>query len=259
MKNIVLAILILLSYSLTAQETKTYMANKGKLLFDDQGEAKRGKGTKLAKINDQWSVRANMGIWEKKDGFYQSSWKPGIGHTPVMAFLSKFKNVVIEVTFRYKEMKEDWHTQCFRIALDNRKLYTGHILSAWANPNNDFIERGFLLQHISKNKDKSIIADILLDKQAIKYQVGKWHTAILEVVDDKALFHMNGNLAYAESKKLNIEKSHFSLTLGKTLHDVKRVRVWDASLKADWAEKKKEVLSKRAEFKAQPHTYKKPK
>ena len=33
-----------------------------------------------------------------------------------MAFLGKYKNAIIEVTFRYNEMKEDWHTQCFRIA-----------------------------------------------------------------------------------------------------------------------------------------------
>jgi len=260
MKSIALSICFLLSFCnyLSAEEVKSLMAKPGKLLFDDQGEAKRGKGVKLSKINENWNVRANMGIWEKKDGFYQSSWKPGIGHTPVMAYLSNFKNVIIEVTFRYNEMKEDWHTHCFRIALDNRKLYTGHILSAWANPNNDFIEKGFLLQHISKNKDKSIIADILFDKQAIKYEVGKWHTAILEVVDNKALFHMDGNLAYTESDRINVEKSHFSLTLGKTLHDVKRVRVWDAKLKSNWQDTKKEILSKRVDFKAQPHTYKKP-
>ena len=142
--------------------------------------------------------------------------------------------------------------------MDNRKLYTGHILSAWANPNNDFIETGFLLQHVSKNKDKSIISDLLFDKQPLKHKVGEWHTAVLEVVDREALFHMDGNLAYANSEKLNVGKGHFSLTFGKTLHDVKRVRVWEAKLKPTWNEKKQEVLSGRVPFKAQPHNYKKP-
>ena len=95
---------------LQADEVPTRMAEKGKLLFDDQGEAKRGEGIKMAPVNDKWNVRAVMGIWEKKDGFFQSSWKPGIGHTPVMAFFGDYKNVVIEVSFRYNEMKEDWHT-----------------------------------------------------------------------------------------------------------------------------------------------------
>ena len=66
---------------------------------------------------------------------------------------------------------------------------------------------------------------------------------------------MDGNLAYAESDKLNVSKSHFSLTLGKTLHDIKRVRVWDASLKENWPSIRKSVLAKRQAFKPQPHNY----
>ena len=58
------------------------------------------------------------------------------------------ENLIIEVTFRFGKNTEPWHHQCFRIAADRRPDITGHILSAWANVNNDFIESGLLLQHI---------------------------------------------------------------------------------------------------------------
>jgi hypothetical protein len=230
------------------------MANKGKLLFHDDMSLDRGKEKKTS-LNKNWQLRANMGIWNKKDGYWQSSWKPGSGHTPVMAYLGQFKNAVIEVKFRYNKMTLDWHTHCFRIALDNRELYTGHVLSAWANPNNDFIETGFLLQHISKNTDKSILSDLILDKQPLKHKVDEWHTAILEVVDNKVLFHMDGNLAYSESQTSNVEKILISLTLGKTLHDIKSVKVWEATLKRDWQKNKGKILNKRQDFKIQKHHY----
>jgi hypothetical protein len=249
---IIFLMFIFTSYS----EVNTLMANKGKLLFNDQCDTPRGK--KNSKINNNWKVRAGLGKWDQKDGFHQSSWKKEMGHTPVMAFDGKFKNIIIEVTFRYNNMTEPWHTQCFRIAMDNKSLYTGHVLSAWANPNNDFIETGFLLQHISKKADKTIIDDILLDKQPLNVKVGVWHTAILEVVGNKALFHMDGNLAYAESEKINVDKTLFNLTLGKTIHDVKSVKAWEATLKDDWYKKKTNILKRRQDFNPQPHKYSKP-
>jgi hypothetical protein len=229
------------------------MAVKGKLLLDDNCTTERGK--KMVKLNKPWSVRAGAGKWQKNDGYYQSSWTKDLGHTPVMAFVANYKNVIIEVSFRYNKMTLDWHTQCFRIALDNASLYKGHVLSAWANPNNDFIEEGFILQHISKKPDKTIINDIIFDKQALVFKQGQWHTAIIELVDDEALFQMDGNIAYAKSDKINVDKKLFSLTLGKTRHDIKHVRVWNASLKKNWSANKEKILSKRKPFKAQTHTY----
>ena len=250
-----IAVLLLLISSTFAE---TFMADKGKLLFHDDMTQERGN-KKTAVLSKDWKSKANMGIWQKVDDFYQASWKPGLGHTPVMGFGGKYKNVIIEVKIRFNEIKEKWQNQSFRIALDNRQLYTGHVLSAWVNPNNNFIERGFLLQHISRTKEKKIIDDILFDKQSLAYEVGKWHTVVLEVVDNQVLFHMEGNLAYAQSEKLNVEKKSFSLSFGSGVHDVKSVRVWEASLKKDWLKNKSKVLIKREEFTPQKHNYKRSK
>ena len=49
----------------------------------------------------------------------------------------RVKNLVVKVTFRFKNTKP-WHHQCFRVSADYRPNITGHILSAWANTDNDF-------------------------------------------------------------------------------------------------------------------------
>ncbi|MEK6237572.1 MAG: hypothetical protein N2C14_22935, partial [Planctomycetales bacterium] len=109
----------------------------------------------------------------------------------------------------------------------------------------------------SKKPDKTIIDDTLFDLQPLTFKEAEWQTAILEIVDDQAIFHMAGNLAYARSEKINVPKTQFSLTLGKTIHAVKRVRVWEASLKSDWPKNKAGVLAKRRPFQSRTHAYKK--
>jgi len=250
---------IIFSLALTAESSpENQLGQKGDLLLsDDFSVARDKKGTKLSKT---FNARANQGLWEKKENTYQSTWEPGVGHTPVMSYQGDFKNVIIECTFKYGSLdpKVDWHTQCFRIALDNRKLYTGHVLSAWANPNNDFIETGFLLQHIHKTKDKKIVDDILLDKQPLNYEADKWITVLLEVVNDEVLFQMEGqNIAYAKLDKLDVPKNLISLTLGKTWHQLQSFKVWKATPNPHWESIKNDGLKNRLKFKSIPHNYKK--
>ena len=257
------ALTVLASTTITladkAEPIVSMLATPKRLLFDDDGSIVRG-GKKAVKLNEENTVRAWAGKWAKSDSAWRSTWAHGMGHTPVVAYETKpVRNLIVEVTFRYGAMFESWHNQCFRITLDNRSLYTGHILSAWANPNNDFIETGMLLQHIQKKPDKTIVSDLLLDRQSLKVETGKWNTAILEIVGEEALFRMGTHVAYAKLKKLNVDKTKVALTLGKTWHEVKRVRVWEAEARTNpvWAKQKAKVLGKRKEFKAQPHDYKK--
>ena len=92
--------------------------------------------------------------------------------------VSRVKNLVVEVTFRFGENTKPWHHQCFRVSADYRPNITGHILSAWANTDNDFIETGLLLQHIRKTPDKTILEDLLFDRQPLQLDPFEWHTAL---------------------------------------------------------------------------------
>lgn len=252
--------------SLADQDTIKYpiptlLATRGDLLVDDDGSRERGGKTTVT-FENGIKIRAVMGSWERapeKQNVWRSTWTAEMGHTPVTSYHGfKERNLIAEVTFRYGVMTEDWHTQCFRIAFDRRPDITGHIVSAWANPNNDSIETGFLLQHIRKTSEKTILEDLLLDRQPLSINPEEWYTAVLEVVDHEALFRMGDHIAYANAPQLASPKNTMSLTMGKTWHEIKRVRIWRARANPEWSEKKKAILSKRVPFEAGPHIYVKP-
>ena len=235
----------------------TWLAKRGALILDDDGSLQRG-GKTIARFSEATKAQASAGLWTRsgKQNIWRSTWKPGMGHTPVASYRGiNADDLVIEVTFRYGEMTEPWHHQCFRIAVDDRPEVTGHIVSAWANPNNDFIEQGFLLQHIRKHKDKTIIEDLLLDQQSLQVQAHQWYTAVLEIVDDEALFRMGHHVAYAKATQIGMPKNLVSLTLGTTWHEIKRVRIWQATSNSSWLSRKKKSLESRTEFTPHIHDY----
>jgi len=234
----------------------TLLALRGALLVDDDGVLDRRK-PKRPKFESGVEVKAWMGSWERSADSvaWRSTWNPGMGHTPVVNYTGfRETNLIVEVTFRYGEMSEPWHDQCFRIALDDRPTLTGHVLSAWANRNNDFIDTGFLLQHIRKTKEKKILKNLHLDRQTLNVDPGKWYTVVVEVVGDEALFRMGDHVAYAKSDELSASKNLVSLTLGKTWHEVKRVRIWKAEPNPNWKKVRAHVLKARTKFTTEDRT-----
>lgn len=234
------------------------LARRGRLILDDDGSRDRG-GRTIAQFSDGAKLRAAAGSWARAtstSNVWRSTWKPGQGHSPVASYHGfQATNLIVEVTFRYGEMTERWHHQCFRIAADQRPEVTGHIVSAWANPNNDFIETGFLLQHIRKTPEKKIIEDLLLDHQPLTVEPKVWHTATLEIVDDESLFRMGDHVAYAEAERIRMPKNLVSLTLGTTWHEIKRVRIWRAEPNPDWATRKADIVKSRIPFDSVVHDY----
>jgi len=236
---------------------ETCLAERGTLILDDDGSLERG-GKTTAKFLGSTKLRAAAGRWQRSEeaNVWRSTWNPKMGHTPVASYQGiTASDLIIEVTFRFGEITEPWHHQCFRIAVDDRPKITGHIVSAWANPNNDFIEQGFLLQHIRKQKDKTIIEDLVLDHQPLTTQALQWHTAILEVVGDEALFRMGSHIAYAKAKQIKMPKNLVSLTMGTTWHEIKRVRIWKANANPAWPARKEKTLESRIDFKPHIHNY----
>ena len=223
----------------------TLLAQRGELIFDDQGKSGEtfAEGVSCRRGKSKWK-------WMEDSGSWRSHWLPDMGHTPVVSYIGfREDNLIAEVTFRYGPMTEDWQHKYFRIAMDDRPKMTGHILSAWANRNNDFIDEGFLLQHIRKTKKKEILSNLHLDKRPLEVEPEKWYTAVVECVGDEALFRMGDHVAFAQSKELSASKNLVSLTTGKAWHDVKRIRVWKASPNPDWPKMKKSVLGQRQALK----------
>lgn len=238
----------------------TLLAKRGELILHDDGSKDRGRKQSPTFENGA-KIRAGAGKWQRSpedEKVWRSTW-PQKGHTPVMSYTGfKETDLVAEVTFRYGPMTKPWHDQCFRIAFDRRPDITGHIASAWANLNNDFIESGFLLQHIRKTKEKQIIQDLLLDHQSLSIKPEIWYTAVLEVVDNEALFRMGDHIAYSKANPIREPKNLVSLTLGKTWHEVRQVRIWKAEPNPEWEALKAKTVAPRRPFEPKPHQYKKP-
>lgn len=246
---------------LSAPPIPTVLAKRGNLILDDDGSLDRGT-KKPTPIAGNIRLRAAAGDWKRSvahPNIWRSTWKPGMGHTPVTAYQGlSVNNFVVEVTFRYGDTTEPWHTQSFRIAADQRPQITGHIVSAWANPKNDFIESGFLLQHIRKTPEKKILEDLLLDHQPINVKPNTWYTAVLEVVEDEALFRMGTHLAYAQHRQIRRPKNLVSLTMGTAWHEIQRVRIWQAEKHPEWEQRRHLVLKSRIPYTAKIHDYRQP-
>ena len=165
-------------------------------------------------------------------------------------------NLVVEVTFRYGNMTEPWHSQYLRIAVDDRPKVTGHIVSASANPNDDFIETGFLLQQIRTTPLKKMLEALLLDRQPLTVEPKVWYTATLEIVGDEALCRLGSHVAYAKAEQIGKPKNLISLTLGMTWHEIKRVRIWQAEPNPEWPTPKADILQSRMPFTPITHDYK---
>ena len=238
----------------------TVLAERTRLILDDNGSKPRG-GALQAQFGNGVQVRARAGTWARTNNnpnVWRATWN-GKGHVPVAAYHGfRATNLVVEVTFRFGENTEPLHHQCFRIATDQRPAITGHIVSAWANADNDFIETGFLLQHIRKTPEKKILEDLLLDRQPLALKPHVWHTAILEIVGDEALFRLSGHVAYAQAEQIQLPKNLVSLTTGATWHEIRRVRIWQATPNPNWPRVKTATLQNRKPFTPSVHRYVKP-
>ena len=229
----------------------TLLAKRGKLIVDDDGAKTRG-GKTVFELQDSVGVKAALGTWvraEPESNIWRSTWKEGMGHPPVVSYPGMdAKNLIVEVTFRFGEVTEPWHSQFLRIAADQRPQIKGHIVSAWANPNGHYTKQGFVLEHLAPKSEAKKSRLLLMDHQPITTQPNTWYTAVLEIVDDEALYRMGDHLAYAKAEQFLTHKNLISLTLGTTWHEIKRVRVWHAEAHPEWKTKKDTTLKSRNPF-----------
>ena len=118
-------------------------------------------------------------------------------------------------------------------------------MSAWANPNNDIIEPGFLLQYIRKTPEKMIVEDLLLDRQPLRVKSNVWYTVVLEIVEDEALFRMGDHVAYARADS---DSRAEAPRLADTWNEIKRVRIRETKANVSWKASNDAILTPREPF-----------
>jgi len=232
------------------QPQATVLAKRGKLILDDDGSKDRG-GKMVTQFDNGYELKTALGIWNRAPvdpNVWRSTFKEGMGHPPVASYKKlNFDNVIVEVTFRWGEMTEDWQERFLRIAADQRPERKGHIVSAWANTKGRYTKTGLVLEHVMVSNG------LVMDEQPIDVQVDTWQTAVLEIVGDEALFRFNDQVAYAQAPEIALgPKNTVSLTLGTTWHEIKRVRIWHAEANPEWAANKAAILKSRKPFTTRP-------
>ena len=140
----------------------TELAVKGPLILEDNGFQDRERG-KAFPLSEHTTVRLGAGKWErtgKDNNIWRSTHSPSAGHVPVMAYQGfDEKNLIIEVTFRFGKIRNPGIISAFVLLLTGGRILLG-TSSLPGNVNNDFIESGFLLQHICKTPEKQILQDL---------------------------------------------------------------------------------------------------
>ena len=210
----------------------TLLAERGKLMLDDQGEtdhSTRGLGNWSRSPDDPkvWRV-THKG-----------------GHIPTAPYrdLPKHENVIVEVTFRWGELTgDDRNGQLLAIVSDLRPGPRGHKVEAWATSKSSMTKTGLVLK---SSNDKGVVMD---EQPFKKFEANTWYTGVLEIVGDEALFRVDGHVAYAKMPIIAGPKNKVVLFLGTTWHEVKRVRIWHATPNPKWKEIKDDVLKSRKPF-----------
>lgn len=235
---------------------QTELSNRGMLILDDNGSQDRG-GDIDAHFDEGIFLRSKLGIWNRSTedkNVWRSTFKEDMGHPPVAGYKNlSANNLIVEVTFRWGEITEPWHSRFIRIAADQRPERNGHIVSAWANTKSRYTLTGLVLEHVDKAYTGNNNGGVLMDHQPLDSDVDTWQTAILEIVDDEALFRLGNQIAYAKLDVIaNGPKNTVSLTLGTTWHEIKRVRIWHAKANPDWKANRQNILKSRTPFTPRP-------
>ncbi len=101
----------------------TVLAKRGKLILDDDGSTDRGTKT-VRRFANGVGLKSALGLWNRSyadSQVWRSTFKEDMGHPPVVSYPGVFaNNMIVEVTFRYGENTEPWHSQFLRIAADQR-------------------------------------------------------------------------------------------------------------------------------------------
>ena len=250
-------LLLLAANSLFFEPAWSQLAIPGEVIFEEgfaEGPYPKGKNTLLK--DSSWVARTTFGDWVKTDDGIEGTINEEDGHTPVITFTppTELGDLIVELEFRFLE-RDNAGKQSVRIAVDNREaIKKGHICSAWANGDNDFVPTGLTLEHIYKDEvfpkpEKKWLQwrdnRITIGNKPAVYEAGKWYTLRLEMIDGRALTtvideHGDAVTVSGELRAFATPKSKISLTTGTSRHELRAFRVIEAAANENWIDAKTE-------------------
>lgn len=163
-------------------------------------------------------------------------------HVPIASYwLTNHENVIVEVTFRWGEpMGGKYNDQVLGILSDLRpNEIKGHKIESWISGNGRFAKAGLAIS-------SSIAPKVLMDEEPFDtFVANTWYTAVLEIVGNQALLRFQDRVAYVDLPRIAGPKNKITLVFGTTWHEIKSVRIWQATKNPEWEGMKDKVLASR--------------
>ena len=169
-----------LSFCAIAFTASAQLAEKGALLLEENFQRHATYTKEKLPLRDGWEVRVAHGAWQRSAEGVQRTWTTG--HSPVLVLEGAFRDVIIELEFRYRAEPDKW-AAC-RISPTNQVLNPrAYAASLWANV--DFKSRaiGLVLEH-----DEWSPGHITqVSRKMTTFAPDTWHLLRLELIGDTAL------------------------------------------------------------------------
>jgi hypothetical protein len=221
------------------------MALKGKLLFADDFKTPVEYTKQLQPVAEGWRVRTAHANWVRTSDGVQSRWESG--HMPVLAYEGRFGDAIIEVDFRYHEEPGKWGG-C-RISATNSELNPrAYAASVWDNSDGSGHDRGrpqgLLLEHDEWSAGPEWVAN-----KMAAFESDTWYTLRLELIGDKAQATCHGVTVCGAHERFGLmPKTSLWLGVGTCVHELRHLRIYEATLNPAWKAPISTAVAKPAEL-----------
>jgi len=212
-----LALGLVATLARSADEPKPLLAEKGKLLFEDDLTKPLGEKWKTAK-----------GKWEVVEGAIRGVEVKEDMHGAVTRAAFPFRDVVIRYDFKLDGAKQT------SLSINQEK---GHVCRVLIRPDALVVQKD---DSDGKNgPDKAAV----LQKRTIEIKPG-WHTLQIELVGKEMVATLDGkDVAFGEHEFLDRPKANLGFTVAGESVSFRNLKVWEATRHKDW-EKTKATLAK---------------
>lgn len=221
-----------ISLAVMPAEIHGQMAVKGKLLLAEDFQEHAEYSPERQPVRDGWQVYVAHGNWKRSSDGVQSSWQSG--HMPVLVFEGSFRDVVIELDFRFHGEPGKWGGA--RISAANSELDPeAYAASVWANPDGGGHDggrpQGMILEYDSWKLGPTTVAN-----KPAPFESDTWYTMRVELIGNKVLATSNGVTVFGTHQKFGLPKTAIYLGAGLCPHDLRKFRVYEAQPNPAWSD-----------------------
>ena len=204
-----------------ADDPKTIMTQRGKLVFQDDFTSSVDKAWKKSKGKIE-VTGGSLRVAELKEDMHGAAMRYKL---PVGT------NLVFQYDFKFDGAKST------TLSLNATK---GHLSRVSVTPTSFSVRKD--------STDKNVTDKAMqLDQRKIALKTGIWHTLVAELQGKEMLATIDGeNLIYGKHDKIDQLKANFGLTVAGESVSFKNLRVWEAQPNPSWETERQKIIDLRS-------------